>query len=62
MPMEKISQLLSTDTTETGSNVNNVVVITPKQHAKLHFAIRELQLKINELVDVVNALEIPDEP
>lgn len=55
-------KILSADSKETADLRQGVhVQITAPQHAKLHFAVRNLQLKVNELVDVINAMEIPDD-
>lgn len=57
-------QILSADSKETAEHrfgIFSDVQITAPQHAKMHHAVRNLQLKVNELVDVINAMEIPDD-
>lgn len=59
-----LEHTLSTDSKETGfvDGRTQVVTQSPNHHAKIHFAIRDLQIKVNEIISFVNELEIPDEP
>lgn len=55
--IEKL-KTLSADTKETAGLLRGTeVTISAQQHARMHFAVRDLQLKLNEVIEVLNSME-----